>query len=438
MYNMTEKENKGQNEDNKEENDKKKGVLTLPDLIMMGLGNIVGAGIFVIIGKSIKYGGNKTFLALFLVAFISLIIGCCYIEIYNRYKSNITEYLAVRNTMGEYMGEIMLYSLYFFLVFSAITIVISISKYLSTINAFSYYKNSSFFQNFISIFLLCLISFINYLGIESSKIVANTISILMIIVLSGSVLLSIRFWNLKEPFHAPNVSWDSFILSSVLSLFLFNGYDFLIKVSDESADPENNKIALISSIVITTIIYVLIIISAFCVLGYKTSGTTYNIITKIYEVLTNNYVSSVVYVIGSVIMFNTAFLTFLSANKFVQGLGRDNKIVFSDFFKQTNDYNSPSNAIFFTLAISLLFSILNNEVLMAIFSNITCILTLVLISISVLIIRWSERNNIELQEKNNFIPGNINNMPIIVIVNLCLLFYVFYEMVKNKFWIGKI
>ena len=75
---------------------------------------------------------------------------------------------------------------------------------------------------------------------------------------------------------------------------------------------------------------------------------------------------------------------------------------------------------------------------MAIFSNITCILTLVLISISVLIIRWSERNNIELQEKNNFIPGNINNMPIIVIVNLCLLFYVFYEMVKNKFWIGKI
>ena len=74
---------------------------------------------------------------------------------------------------------------------------------------------------------------------------------------------------------------------------------------------------------------------------------------------------------------------------------------------------------------------------MAVFTNITCILTLVLISISVLLIRWNERGNIELQ-KNNFIPGNINNIPVIVIINLCILLYVFYEMVKNKFWIGKI
>ena len=31
------------------------GSLTLIDLILMGLANIVGAGIFVILGKSIKY-----------------------------------------------------------------------------------------------------------------------------------------------------------------------------------------------------------------------------------------------------------------------------------------------------------------------------------------------------------------------------------------------
>lgn len=432
MYNMTE-----ENKKDKNNKDKKKGILTLTDLIMMGLGNIVGAGIFLIIGKSIKYGGNKTFLGLFIVSIITLIMGCCYVEIYNRYKSSITEYLAVRNTMGKFTGEVMLYSLYFFLIFAAVTIVISISKYLSTNSLFSQYKNSSLFQNFISIFLLFLMGYVNYLGIEASKIVANTISTLMIIILSGTILLSVRFWNLKDTFHAPIVSNDSFILSAVLSLFLFNGYDFLIKISDESADPENNKTAIIASILITTFIYILIIISALCVLGYKTSGTTYNIITKMYEVLTNNYISSFVYVIGSIIMFNTAFLTFHSANEFIRGLGRDNKIIFSDFFKQTNIYNSPSNAILFSLILCILFSILNNEVLMTVFTNVTCILILILISVAVLLIRWNERGNSELQ-KNNFIPGNINNMPVIVIINLCVLFYVSYEMLKNKFWIGKI
>jgi amino acid transporter len=58
-----------------------KGTLTLFDLILMGLANIVGAGIFVILGKSIKYGGNQSLLALLVVATISLIMGFCYIEI---------------------------------------------------------------------------------------------------------------------------------------------------------------------------------------------------------------------------------------------------------------------------------------------------------------------------------------------------------------------
>ena len=66
----------------------------------MGLANIVGAGIFVIIGKSTKYGGNKTILGILLMATISMIAGFCYIEIYSRFQSNITEYLSVQRAMA--------------------------------------------------------------------------------------------------------------------------------------------------------------------------------------------------------------------------------------------------------------------------------------------------------------------------------------------------
>ncbi len=416
----------------------KQGTLTLVDLILMGLANIVGAGIFVIIGKSIKYGGNQSLLALLVVAFISLIMGFCYIEIYSRFKSSITEYLAVQDTMGEFSGQIMLYLTYFFAIFSGVTIVISISKYITSFEALSHLKNSSFFQKGLSIFLLCLMSFINYMGIETSKIVANTISIFMIIILSAIILLSSKFITFDKAFSAPDMPWDSFVLSSVLSLFLFNGYDFLVKISDESANPENNKIALIASISITTLIYIAIIVSAICVLGFKNASNTYNIITKMYETLTNKYISTIVYLIGAFIMFNTAFLSVLSATKFMQGLGKEHKIMFSEFWAQTNQYNSPSNAIFASLIITILLAIINNEVLMAIFSNTSCILILALLSISVLLLRWKEQTNIDAQNTHNFIRGNINNIPIVVIINLILLFYIFYVMLKNKFWIGKV
>jgi APA family basic amino acid/polyamine antiporter len=426
------------NTESQKNDDKKTGTLTLSDLILMGLANIVGAGIFVIIGKSIKYGGNQSLLALLAVAFISLIMGFCYIEIYSRFKSSITEYLAVQNTMGEFTGQIMLYLTYFFAIFSGVTIVISISKYITSFGSLSYLKDSSFFQKGLSIFLLCLMSFINYMGIETSKIVANTISIFMLIILGTIILLSAKFITWDKAFSAPNVPWDSFVLSAVLSLFLFNGYDFLVKISDESVNPDNNKIALMASISITTLIYIAIIISSICVLGFKTSSTTYNIITKMYEVLTNKYISVIVYFIGAFIMFNTAFLSVLSATKFMQGLGKEKRIMFSEFWAQSNQYNSPSNAIFASLIITILLAIINNEVLMAIFSNTSCILILSLLSIAVLLLRWKEQTNIDAQNTHNFIRGNINNIPIVVIVNLFVLMYIFYVMIKNKFWIGKV
>ena len=417
---------------------KSKGTLTLSDLILMGLANIVGAGIFVIIGKSIKYGGNKSLLALLVVATISLIMGFCYIEIYSRHKSSITEYLAVQGTMGNFPGQITLYLIYFFAIFSGVTIVISISKYVTSLDRLSHLKNSTSFQTGFSIFLLCLMSVINYMGIETSKIVANTISVLMLTILCSVIALSAKFIDAGKIMAAPSVPWDSFVLSSVLSLFLFNGYDFLVKISDESINPDNNNTALVASISITTLIYILIIISSLCVLGFNRSGTTANIITKLYEVLTNPQISGVVYVIGAFIMFNTAFLSVLSATKFMQALGRDGKIMFSDFWKQTNQHNSPSNAIYVSLIICILLAIVNNEVLMAIFSNTSCVLILILLSVALLMIRWKERHDGTAQRTHNYIYGNVNNMPIVVMLNILVLSYIMYIMIRNKFWIGKV
>jgi hypothetical protein len=53
-------------------------------------------------------------------------------------------------------------------------------------------------------------------------------------------------------------------------------------------------------------------------------------------------------------------------------------------------------------------------------------------------LRWKERNDITAQNTHNYIYGNINNIPIVVILNMVVLFYILYVMIKNKFWIGKV
>jgi hypothetical protein len=284
-------------------------------------------------------------------------------------------------------------------------------------------------------------AFINFLGINTSKLVANSISVVMLLVLLGIIVLSFPYIKLDKLMsttsHTDGLSlpWDNFVLSAVLSLFLYNGYDFLVKISDESANAENNKTALIATIGITTLLYVGIMIAGICVLGYKKSGTIPNIITRMYELLTTSKWASAVYVSGLFIMFNAGFLSILSATKFMEGLGKDNKIFMPEFWAKTNYYDAPSNAIWASLAICIIFALFNNSTLMAIFSNFTCISTLILISIALLILRWQEKDDVEAQLKNNYIWGNVSNMPVPVILNLGVLVYIMYEMFKNKFWI---
>ena len=439
-------------EEKTDKNGEKRGSLSLTDLILFGLGNVVGAGIFIIISKSIFFGGNFSLYALLAVAVISMIMGFCYIEIYGRYSSSITEYLAVKNTMGEGVGQITLYAIYMFALLSGVTIVTAMAKYACKCDLVdSIKKNMSWttdshhstLETAFSVALLCIMAFINFMGIETSKVVANTISVVMLAVILGIIVLSLPYieWDklgVKTPQMdgpASKGPWDNFVLSAILSLFLYNGYDFLVKISDESADPENNKTALISTIGITTLLYAGIMIAGICVLGYKKAGTTHNIVTNLYEMLTTSKWASAVYMAGLFIMFNTGFLSIMSATKFMEGLGKDKKIFMPEFWAKTNENDAPSNAIWISLAICVFFALFNNATLMAIFSNFTCVATLILISIALLILRWREKDDLEAQLKHNYIWGNVSNMPVPVMANLGALFYIMYEMFKNKFWI---
>jgi amino acid transporter len=391
---------------------------------------------------------------------ISMIMGFCYIEIYGRYSSSITEYLAVKNTMGEGTGQITLYAIYMFALLSGVTIVTAMAKYACKCDLVdSIKKNMSWttdshhstLETAFSIALLCIMAFINFMGIETSKVVANTISVVMLAVILGIIVLSLPYieWDklaAKTPqmdgFSSGSIGggsstkpWDNFVLSAILSLFLYNGYDFLVKISDESADPENNKTALVATIGITTLLYAGIMIAGICVLGYKKAGASHNIITQLYELLTTSKWASAVYMAGLFIMFNTGFLSIMSATKFMEGLGKDNKIFMPEFWAKTNANDAPSNAIWISLAICVFFALFNNATLMAIFSNFTCISILILISIALLILRWQEKDDLEAQLKHNYIWGNVSNLPVPVMANLGVLFYIMYEMVKNKFWI---
>lgn len=412
---------------------KLKKSLSLLDLVFFGLGNVTGAGIFVLITKTLLYSGKYVLPLFVLVTLISCIMGLVYLEIFNRYKSPICEYLIVKETLGHTYSHALIYIIYFFVVFSALTIVIALSKYIGTIPYF-YFLNNYFSQVSMSISLILLMSFINYCGIETSKLVGNTIALGLLLFLCGIILSSFKYFSLKKIIQGPAVPFDSIVLSAIIGFFLFNGFDAIVKISTEVIDDKNVFYGLIITLLISSIIYILIIISCLCVMGFKNTVNSESPLTKMYELLYNPRVGFFAYIVGIIIMFNTAFLSALTATRFMYSCANENHIMFSEFWKKLNSNKVPSNAIIVSALIAILFSLFNNEVILAIFTNFSLFIILISLCTSLLIVRWNERTNIEKQKASNYIWGNINNIPLLVVIQIIVLVFLFYKILINRFY----
>jgi APA family basic amino acid/polyamine antiporter len=411
-----------------------KKVLTFKDLVFFGLGNIVGSGIFVILGKTILYGGRYTIPAFVVISILSIIMGYMYIEIYSRYESETMEYESIRENLGQKMGDVSMYLIYMFAVFSSITIITSISKYLCSYGIMGeYFETHKMFQIMFSITLLCVIAFVNYLGIDKSKMVANSIGILMVLLLTGVVVSSIPSFDFSKIVNGPKAPMNSYVLATIVAIFLYTGYDMIVKMRRETINPEDTKSAMTTTIVFTTIIYLLVAISCICVLGYSSTTHTYHPLTKIYEVIYGKRVAIITFIIGAFIMFNTAFLSQISATRFMYGCAVRKDCQYHDIWSKLSANKTPINAILFTLVLSIIGVIFHNEVLMAIFSNFTTLAVMLAMSISLVLIRWKERH--EPDEKNNYFPLNIKNVPLPLLAGIGILIFFTVTIVKNKFFI---
>ena len=346
------------------------------------------------------------------------------------------EYLAIKDNLGSKIGTMSLYLIYLFSIFSAITVFISITKYISRHGYLpDIFGGSKSKEIMFSIFLIAIMSIINYIGIKTSTFVCNSIGVIMLTILVGIIVLGSNKICIDKVVSGPETSWDSFVLCTILALFLFNGYDVIVKMSSETKNENDTKRALLTTIILTTVIYLAVIVISICVLGYDTISQSYHPLSNVYEALVGHKVALVTYIAGIFILFNTAFVSLIGATRFMYGLGQKKEIAYAEKWCELSENKTPKYAILLTYILSIILALVNNEVVMAVLCNFSVMSILILLSISLIMIRWKERNNIEAQKKHNYIKGNINNIPLIVLISMVVMIFFKYNILKNRFWL---
>jgi APA family basic amino acid/polyamine antiporter len=261
--------------------------LTSTSLIMLGIGAIIGAGLFSLTGiAAAEHAGPAVTLSFILAAVACAFAGLCYAEFASMIPVAGSAYTYSYATMGEFMAWIIGWDLVLEYALGAATVGVSWSRYfLELLNKFGIHLPHSLICspwetlklgdgtiieggmiNLPAIFIVSLLSLLLIRGTKESASMNNILVVVKVLV----VLLFIALgWNYIDsanytPYIPENTGvkgqfgWSGVVAGAATVFFAFIGFVAVSTAAQEAKNPQKGMpIGILGSLIICTILYVL-------------------------------------------------------------------------------------------------------------------------------------------------------------------------------------
>ena len=320
--------------------------LRLPDAIMINLGAIVGAGIFVIIGISVASAGPAVLISIPLAGIVAIFTGICFSQIARHVDKEGGVYEYGKESISPYAGFIG-GSLWTFGNITALSAVsISFGGYLDAM------LNSRFPVIFIGVAIITAFAVLNILGIKNSAKMLRTIVIVNIAIL---LIFTVSGFFFFHPSHFSNFfskGYSGIISGGAIIFFAFAGFSRVTTVSEEVVDPEKTiPKAIIISIVISMVLYSMISIAA---IGLTSTASLADSNSPLALAASKTGLTELIFIVsmGALIATSGVILTgILGTSRVLFAMGRDGEI--PSAISKLDKFSTPVVAIMVSLLLAI-------------------------------------------------------------------------------------
>jgi basic amino acid/polyamine antiporter, APA family len=432
-----------------EADDSEKGLkrtLSAGNLVALGIGAIIGAGLFVrTADAAANHAGPAVTLSFIIAAIGCALAGLCYAEFASMIPIAGSAYTYSYATMGEFTAWIIGWDLVLEYALGAATVSIAWSQYLNIILGYfglnipyefchSPFETSlsgiSGIINLPAVFIVLLLTIVLIRGIKES---AKLNSIIVIVKVAIVLLFIALGWSYINPAnHTPYIpentsgvfgefGWSGILSGASIVFFAFIGFDAVSTAAQEAKNPKKDMpIGILVSLLICTVLYILfghVFTGIANYTEFRLVGKEASVAYAIREHLPYKWLELLVS-IAIIAGFSSVILVMLMGQSRVfYSMSRDGLVpkVFSELHPK---YKTPykANALFF-IFVSLFSAFIPESVV----GNMTVIGTLfafVLVCLAVLVMR---KTNPEIPRsfKTPFVPV----VPILgILVCLALIF----------------
>lgn len=244
------------------------------DVIMVGVGAMIGAGIFVLTGIAAGIAGPALILVFLFNGFLTYLTASAYAELGSAVPEAGGEYLWIRSAMGNFQSFMGGWMSWFAHIVAGSLYSLGFGSYFAFLlveNGIIDHEWEKTVGLVIAVIVILIFAFINFLGSSETGKVGNFITLLKLVIITIFILSG--FYVIMEHFNESLTHFDPFFPNGTASLFMtmgftfiaFEGHEIIVQTGEEVIKPRTSiPRAIFKALMIVIPLYVFV---AFVALG---------------------------------------------------------------------------------------------------------------------------------------------------------------------------
>ena len=303
------------------------------DVLVLGIGVIVGAGIFVLVGEGAALAGPGVTLSFVLAAVVCVLAALCYAELASMVPAAGSAYTYSYATLGQLIAFIIGWDLFLEFTIGAAAVSVGFAGYL---NAFLDQVFNTTLPDSIAappgdggefnLFAFAVVLLVGALLIRGIRLTSRanfwlvglTLAVLAVVIGVGATEVDTDNWSPYFP-----EGWSGVREGAAILFFAYIGFDIVATTAEETKRPQRDMpIGIIGSLLVVTVLYVLVSLVATGMRPFdELTGDAP--VAEAFRGKGLDWIAAFVYVGALVAILNTVMILMLGQSRVMFAMSRD-------------------------------------------------------------------------------------------------------------------
>ena len=387
-----------------------------------GVGIIIGAGIYVLLGAATAEAGNAVWVSFVVAAGLCALTGLSYAELASMFPNAGAEYDYTRRVFPERWAFLVGWTMVVGLMVAAAAIAVGFAHYLQ------------FFVDVplvgAAVVLLVFDTAVALSGIHRSA--RLTLALCALQVAGLLLVVAIGVTHLGTHSVVSDASASGIVGGAALVFFAFIGFDEVITLAEETRNP--TKViprALLTALGISTVLYVAVAVAAVSVIGASALAGSSRPLADVMAHVLGGRAESLVAVIALITTTNTSLLALTAASRLTYGMA-DTGALPARVANLTRNTRVPGVAIVIVAAGAIGFACVGDLTLIASVTNFAVYVVFLAVNAAVIVLRRTAPD----APRPFRSPGTIRGVPVLAVVGSLGALAMVPQLRASSLWLG--